>query len=680
MAFKKWVLLKEDKELSSILSEELGISQFASSILVNRGHSDYEEAVSFLTPDDYFASPFDMQDMKKAVERILTAVDSYESIFIYGDYDCDGITSTAALYTYLNSMGADVHYYIPERNGEGYGLNCAALDKIKETGGSLVITVDNGITAVNEVEYGKTIGLDFVITDHHQPGDVIPGAAAVVNPHRRDCPCQFKDFAGVGVVFKLIAGLEDGDCSTALEYFADIFALGTIADVVPLVDENRTLVKYGLEAMKMTDNMGILALMEVAGVDQEKLDSRTVAFSLVPRINASGRMGSASLAVKLLLTEDYEEALKLANELNEYNNLRRSDEGAILEEIEEELKKDKNALNRRVIIEKGENWNHGILGIVAARLVERYGKPVMLMCRDGEYLKGSARSVGEFHIFKALSSSSEFLTQYGGHKLAGGFSLEADNFESFREAVESYAEKVFDIMPVAELTLDKRVQAGELTLDNIKSLSVLEPFGAKNESPLFLLTGAILESIFPLSENRHLKLSLNFGGIRVQALYFGMSKERFPYTAGQALDIAAQIDVSSYNGRESLSVKVRDIRPAGFNQDKFLNAKAYYEKIRRGEEVLPKIMAISVPAREETGVVYKYLKQKGGYDNDIDFLYIELLKHNINYCKLRLILDILDELNLISVSPALNKIELKEVKGKVDLNSSKILTSLHKEG
>lgn len=676
MAFKRWVLLKEDKELASILAEELGITPFASSILVNRGHSDYEDAVSFLTPEDYFSSPFDMKDMRKATERILKAVDDYEKIYIYGDYDCDGITSTAVLYTYLNSMGADVHYYIPERNGEGYGLNKTALDFIKNEGGSLVITVDNGITAVDEVKYGSELGLDFVITDHHQPGETIPNATAVVDPHRRDCPSAFKDFAGVGVVFKLIAGLEEGDTTAALEYFSDIFALGTIADIVPLVDENRTLVKFGLEAMKITDNMGLRALMEVSGVDLEKLNSRTVAFSLVPRINASGRMGSASLAVKLLLTEDYDEALEIAKSLNDYNTVRRSDEAVILSEIENELSLDKNALNRRVIIQKGEDWNHGILGIVAARLVERYGKPVLLMCREGESLKGSARSVGDFHIFKALSAASKYLTQYGGHKLAGGFSLNASDFDDFVSAIENFAEEQFDIMPGLELTLDKRISLNELTMDNIKSLSVLEPFGAKNEAPTFLIAGARLESVFPLSENRHLKLGFSFGESKIQCLYFGMSTDRFSFSVGQTLDIAAQIDVSSYNGRESLSVKIKDLRPSGFNQDKFLNAKAYYEKIRRGEDVSKKIMAIAVPTREEAVVVYKFLRQKNGYDNDIDFLYIELMKHNINYCKLRLALDILDELNLIKLSPSLNKIELCEVSGKVDFNSSKILASL----
>ncbi len=678
MAFKKWNILKQDKEMSKILADECGVTEFVASILVNRGHTTYEDAMQFLTLGDSFASPFDIKDMKKASGRIKQAVDNFEKIYIYGDYDCDGVTSTAVLYTYLSSIGADVYYYIPERDGEGYGMNKTALKEIHDDGASLVITVDNGISAIDEAIYASELGLDLIITDHHQPGTVLPQAFAIVNPHRQDDLSDFKFLAGVGVAFKLIAAMEDGDYNVALESFGDLVAIGTIADIVPLIDENRSIVKHGLQSLKISNNIGLLALTQVAGINLDKITAQTVAFSIVPRINAAGRMGSAGLAVQLLLSEDHEEALEIAMKMDALNKERQAKEQEIIQDIEDMMSKDKTLLTNRVIMLKKDDWNHGIIGIACSKLIERYGKPVMLMTLEDGMLKGSARSIGEFHLFKALSANASLLQKFGGHKLAAGFSLKEEDFEAFKQGIEEYAYEFHDMMPQNTLNIDKQLSPNELTVEQINELSYLEPFGSRNEPPLFLIKNAVLNSATPLSENKHQRINITVDGVTVNALYFGMSSDRFFYKKGDIIDVVVNADINVYNDKESVSLKIKDIRPSGFTEGKFFAAKSYFEKIKRSEEVSKNIIAHSTPTRDEIAVVYKMLKANNGYNNDIDCLYLQLLEFNLNYCKLRIILDILDEVGLIVLSPSLNNIKICEVTKKVDLNSSLLLQRLTK--
>jgi len=676
VAFKKWSIPKENNELVKILADECNVSELVSVILVNRGHSSYNSAQKFLSLEDEISSPFDIKDMQKAVDRIGLAVDNFDKIAIYGDYDCDGITSTTMLYTYLSSIGADVIYYIPERDGEGYGLNKAAIKSLSDEEVSIIITVDNGISAIDEADYAHKLGIDLVITDHHQPQDTLPNAIAIVNPHRKDCNSSFKDLCGAGVVFKLIAALEDSNYQAVLESFADIVAVGTIGDIVPLVEENRALVKYGLEMLKISNNIGLQALMEVCGVKPESLTAQTVAFTLVPRINAAGRMGSASLAVKLLLCEDHNEALELAKRLDELNKQRQAEELSILSDIEHMIEQDKTILTDRVIILHKEDWNHGIIGIVCSKIIERYGKPNMLMTSEGSKLKGSARSIGEFHLFKALSANSKYLMQYGGHKLAAGFSLHKDDFDELKQGIENYARENFDLMPQYSYNIDKILRSNEITVENIKSLSSLEPFGAKNEQPIFLIKNATIESITPISTDKHQRLSLNVDGTKLSALYFGMSSDHFLYKIGDRVDIVVNADLNEYNNNISVSLKIKDIRPSGFTQDKFFAAKGYYEKIVKKEQVSKNIINISTPTRDEIAKVYKLLKSTNGYNSDIDSLYIKVMQYDINYCKMRIILDILDELGLINLSPLLTSISINEVLQKVDLNQSSLLQRL----
>lgn len=669
MPFKKWNIAKADPAVVRTLTEECGVSELVASILAGRGYTSGEEAARFLGSGAELSSPFEIRDMEQAADRVRRAIDESEKITIYGDYDCDGVTATAMLYSYLSSVGAEVEYYIPQREGEGYGLNRDAVREIAENGTRLLVTVDNGISAIEEAKYVRELGMELVITDHHQPGGLLPVAEAVVDPHRKDDSCGCKDLAGVGVAFKLIAALEDGDCRTALEYFADIAAVGTIGDIVPLLGENRVLVSAGLRALSMTDNFGLLALMEVSGVKPETVTAQNVAFSLVPRINAAGRMGSADLAVHLLLAETPEEAQECAAEMDARNKERQQKEQEITADVEAMISTDRSLLDGRLLVLKNEKWHPGIIGIVCSRLMERYGKPVLLMTGE-ELLTGSGRSLGDFHLFEALSANAHHLVKFGGHKLAAGFSLKAENFEAFRQGMEEYALLHFDLMPRYTLNLDKVLLPGDLTVDQMDSLSVLEPFGAQNETPLFLLKGAVLESVTPLSGNRHLKLGLKYGGMSVPALCFGMSPDRFFYRPGQIVDLAVNADVNEYNGRRSVSLKMRDIRPGNFAQDKFFNAKGYYEKLRRNEPVLPAIAARSLPAREETIRVYRFLQSRKGYAGDLDCLYAELMTADINYCKLRILLDILQEAGLIEISPLQNGVCLLPPGEKADLDQT----------
>ncbi len=678
MAIKKWNIPKENKELTKILAQECGVSELVASILVNRGHSSYLSATRFLGNEGEIASPYDMKDMQEAVDRIRQAVDDFEKIAVYGDYDCDGVTSTAILYTYLSSIGADVMYYIPERDGEGYGMNKEALKKLADEEVSLIITVDNGISAINEANYAKQLGIDLVITDHHQPSETLPKAVAVVNPHRKDCKSPFKELCGAGVCFKLIAALEDGDCQSVLESFGDLVAVGTIGDIVPLVEENRALVKYGLQMLKMSDNIGLHALMEVAGLKVETLTATNVAFSLVPRINAAGRMGSARLAVQLLLSESEQEAHELAVKLDECNKMRQAEEQTILNDVEQILTHHKELLDKRVLILHKEDWNHGIIGIVCSKLISKYGKPVMLMTSEGSKLKGSARSIGEFHLFKALTANSELLLQYGGHKLAAGFSLHKDDFDAFSQAMEEYARKYFDLMPQYTYQVDKVLSANEITVENIQSLSALEPFGSTNEQPIFMLKQTTIESITPLSGDKHQKLMLNVDGTKMQALLFGVPSSHFLYQVGEMVDVVVNADINEYNNNLSVSLKIKDIRVSGFEQDKFFAAKGYYEKIIKNETVKANILQSATPTREDIATIYKLLRSNNGYNNDLESLYIKTLNYNINYCKMRVIISILDEVGLIELSSPSNHIKMSEVGKKVDLNQSKLLQRLSK--
>lgn len=678
MSIKQWKLNHISAEKSRILSSEYDLPPLVSDVLVGRGLDTPQAVEDFFSADSDFFDPFSILDMDRAAERILQALERDEKIAVYGDYDCDGVTATAILYQYFVSIGANAVYYIPERDGEGYGLNAAAVQSLSEQGVGLIVTVDNGISAVAEVNLVKRLGMDIVITDHHQPGDTLPDAAAVVDPHRKDCGSPYRYLCGAGVALKLVAALEDGNMDSAVEYFGDLAAIGTIGDVVPLTGENRKLVKRGLQMLQNTENMGLNSLLQLAGLEDKTLTAENVAFGIVPRINAAGRMGSARLAMELLLCESEEEAADLAQKINDLNKQRQQQEIFIMEDIERLLSEHPEKLKERVLVLAGENWHHGVIGIVSAKISERFSKPNLLISVDGKEATGSARSFGEFSLFKALTSCSSLLTKYGGHKQAAGFSLPTENIEGFSREINRYAREYFDEMPRYTYVIDRTLTAEEMTVENIEQLELLQPFGAENQSPVFLVKQLKVSAITPLSDNKHIKITFETEHKKsFQGLYFGMSTDRFCFEIGNTVDLVASVGINEYNGRKSVSVKIKDIRPSDFPESQFFSAKTAYEKITQGEPVDSRLKGRILPSRDEIAFLYQLLKKNRGFHQDVELLYIKIMETKLNYCKFRFVLDILNELRLIELSPLGNDITVPEQVQRVDLNNSGILQRLN---
>ncbi len=676
MSLKKWKINQIDKQASLRLSQETGCDEFLCDILVSRGITTFEKMQQFFDADLTLEDPFALIDMDVAVERIKTAIEQGEKIAIYGDYDCDGVTATVILYSYLDFLGADVTAYIPKRIEEGYGMNVGAIDELAKQGVSLIITVDNGISAIKECEHANSLGIDVIVTDHHQVGDVLPDAVAVVNPHRKDCPSAFKQLCGAGVAFKLITALEDGDYEAMLENYGDLVAIGTIGDVVTLTGENRVLVKRGLEMLQNTENQGLLALIEASGLLGKELTAQSVAFAVAPRINAAGRIGDAQDAVKMLLCDAPDEAYELATKICAYNQQRQNLEKEIMLEIEKQIADNPKKLNNRVLVLWGENWHHGVIGIVSARVVEKYAKPAILLCVDGQYACGSARSFGEFSLYHALLSCEDLLVRYGGHKQAAGMMLEVSNLEQFETAINEYARKNFPTMPSPELEVDMSIKPSQITVENIEKLDALEPFGTDNQLPLFVVEGATITSISPLAENKHIKIGIKCGSANLQAIYFRMSTDKFMFSIGQMVDIVANIDINEFRGNKSVSIKVKDIRPTGFVENQYFSAKAVYENLLRKEPIDAKYYDKIIPNRDEFALVYRVLKTSNGYNNDIDYLFYSFADKKINYCKFCIILNVMQEMKLVTVSQLKDSIKLLPAEQKIDLEASRLLTKL----
>ncbi len=677
MSIKKWRLPQPVNEQAAVLSEALGLPQHICAILAARGHEDPQEAEEFLQGLDSLPDPYSMKDMDRAVERICQAVENGEYIAVYGDYDCDGITSTALLYSYFQDVGAKVMYYIPDRDEEGYGLNTMAIDRLHSLGVELIVTVDNGISALEEIAYASELGMDVVVTDHHQPREILPKAVAVVDPHRVDCEYPYKSLCGVGVAFKLICAME-GDLggTELLEYLSPLVALGTIADVVSLTGENRAIVKAGLRSIAETENVGLKALMELAGISSRKLDSTTVAFGIVPRLNAAGRIGKADLAVQLLLTDDPDEAMEIAAEINGYNETRKDLVDDIIHDIDTMTAADPSLLEQRVLIICGEGWHHGVIGIAASKMVDRYSKPCLLITKEGEEARGSARSVEGYSMIKAISRCSAWLTRYGGHDQAAGLSLRSEDVAEFRQAMLDDAKEQFDLMPVDELTIDVIMEPEQINLHSVEQFQHLEPFGCGNEAPVVMISGCRIDAIYPLSEDRHIRLRLNSGGKVFQALYFGMSSRRFPYMPGDVIDLAASLDTNEYNGEVSVSVKIKSVRPSGIPQDRLVVGRQYYEKIRRQEAITEKIRDYVTPNRDDVALIYRYLKQVKAFPFGYDQLWCRL-GGKLNYCKMRLCLDIMEELSLLCRQEGeMTVLSLPAKPAKADLEQSGILQKL----
>lgn len=669
MSYKKWVINEADKEKASHLSEQLNIDAFIAFLLVSRGVDNELTATEFLSDSSRFSSPYSFKDMDKAVKRINTALDEGEGICVFGDYDCDGVTATALLYTFLQAMGGNVTYYIPNRLTDGYGMNFDAIDKIKENHTDLIITVDNGIASIDEAEYIYSKGMQLIVTDHHQIGDKLPRAEAVINPHRKENDLVFRDFAGVGVAFKLACALYAGDIEELVSMFADYVAIGTIGDMVSLMSENRTLVKEGLKLINEDSKIGISALKKIANSNNNNFSSYDVAFQLCPRINAAGRMDSADIAMKLLISDDEDDATFRASQLNVENEHRHEVEDNIAKDIVSIIEKDKSYNEDRVIVVAGNNYHKGVIGINASHIVEQYGKPAIVIGIDDEgNATGSARSVEGFNIYDALSSCSELLNHFGGHPLAAGMSLEAKNISAFRKAINDYAKKNYPVMPLQTIKLDCKLSPFYLNVDLVDNLSVLEPYGASNSQPIFGLFNMTLASVMPIGDGKHIRLEAVKKGKNIRMVKFKTTVDEFPYKVGDSLDFAVKVSKNLFKGKTYLSTQIVDCRKHGIDIDKYYLEKNDYELFLLGNKNKTQLY----PTRDICSVVYRYLKRNGGYKYQIDDLYFELAAY-VTYGQLCFALEAFEEAGLITRS---NAITVNEVKTKTDLDKTNVLKVL----
>lgn len=562
---KIWRLAKPDKALQEILSEQLDISKVVAQILINRGITTFEEASAFLNADiKSLHNPFLCKDMDKAVHRILAAIDNNEKILIYGDYDVDGITSTTLLLKYLRHLGAQVEYYIPDRSDEGYGLNIPALQRAIEAGFNLVITVDCGISAVEEVDYANRLGLDIIVTDHHEVPDILPAALAVIDPKQSDCQYPFKDLAGVGVAWKLGQALmlEKGLPAHEGEKMLDIVTLGTIADIVPLVGENRVLVKMGLQTLSQTANIGIQALLTAAGLNDKEISAYHIGYTLAPRLNAVGRIGNARVGVQLLLTDSASEAMEIALSLNKENEKRQAIEAKILEEAQLLVESNYDQERGRVIVLASENWHPGVVGIVASRLVEKFHRPTILICLQDGIGKGSARSIPGFDLYDALNYCGDYLVKFGGHKQAAGLTIEAEKIPVFYEAIDNYARtNLAEEYLVPQVTLDAEVDLHQVNQDLISEIELLSPFGHHNPSPVFVCRQAsVMEFREVGKDSNHLKMKVSGYNSTVDTIGFQLGEWAGKLNKKDHIDLAFVPEINVWQGRTSIQLKLKDIK------------------------------------------------------------------------------------------------------------------------
>ncbi len=670
MKRKQWFVLPSDKELTADIAEQYDIEPFLAHLLVSRGITDETEIEDFCFGEGMLTDPFELRDMDKAVERINEALSKGEKIAVYGDYDADGVTAAALLTLYFKSLGVEVLTYIPDRNAEGYGLNMKAVKSLSEEGVQLIITVDNGISAFKEAQYIKELGMDLVITDHHKATSEIPEAVAVVNPHRPDCPSSYKDFCGVGVAFKLICALNEGDDEEMLSRYADIVTVGTIGDVMSLTGENRKIVKAGLELINKGENAGLAALKEVSGVKDKTLSSTSVAFSLVPRINAIGRMSHAQKALELLLCEDKEQALILAREIDVSNALRQEKEREIIEEVRKQIEQNPEILNQRLLIFSGENWHGGVIGIVAARLVSAYGKPCIVITDDGREAKGSARSIDGFSLYDAVSSAKNLLEHYGGHVLAAGFGMKSENLPAFKQAMYEYAKTVE--MPFAQNIIDCKLRAEVVDADILPLIASLEPFGQGNPQPVFGLFGVEITAIQPIGGGKHLRLTVRKNGSTVTAVFFGETVSDFPYQIGDRVDLAVRLERNEYMSQVKVGVYIKDIRMSGTDDLRYLKSVRLYEKLMRKEVLTKKQAQYLQITRDEIAEVYRYIKKCGEWKGDFDVLCYRLGDDGASACKVLTAIEVLSELGILRKDK--DAVYLNDTAKKVNLEDSALLS------
>lgn len=698
----KWNVLVQDEKLTAALSSDLKIDGLCARLLINRGYGDAESARAFMQKSDvFFNNPFLMKDIDKAVAIIKSALENEEKITIYGDYDVDGVTAVSVLYMYLREHGGNVDYYIPTRDGEGYGLNTAAFDSIKQHGTDLVITVDTGITAIDEVRYAKSIGMKVVVTDHHECRPELPEADAVVNPKRPDCGYPFKELSGVGVVFKIICALEL-DFVNGGEYnlytikdmckrYIDIVTIGTIADVMPLVGENRIIVHLGLGMLQNVHHVGIRALFRASGIiggtSPKKITSSTISYTIAPKINAVGRISSAERAVKLFLTDSPAKADIIADELCAINRERQELENVIYKDAFEQIGSVYKPGEDSVIVLSSNSWHHGVIGIVASRLTEKFGVPSVLISFEGATPdengnivgKGSVRSVKGINIVEALASCSDILTKFGGHALAAGLSVEEKNVDELRRRLNEYIKNA-DRETERSMMLDVEAEITEknVTEATAESISLLEPYGAGNPVPLFVLRGAKITELTVLSGGKHTKMMLSRGDREMYAVIFGNNLSSEGFIVGDEVDIVCSIDINEFRGNKNVQLIIRDIDRSASDKKRIWDEFAAVEAALRAPATID---SADKPQRDDFVKVYTSLKD--AESENVDLRVLAQSFPELSYIKLAVIIEALGEAGIIDVSGEtarafLKKIKINKVDKKTDLSQTPIMKELEK--
>lgn len=671
----KWIVKQQEEKTVAQIREKFSLGDASARVLYNRGLYDAEKIEKFFDIGiSRLHDPFLLPDMSKAKDRIDRAVKNGEKITVYGDYDVDGITSVVLLYKYLKNVGADVCYYIPDRTEEGYGLNTSAIESIAEGGTSLIITVDTGTTALDEVEQAKKIGIDIVVTDHHECKPELPDCVAVVNPKRNDSEYPFKELAGVGVIFKVVCALI-GDVNEAFDRFGDIVAIGTIADIMPLVDENRSLVSLGLERLRKHPGFGIKALLEASGGNKHgQVNAGTIAFQIAPRINAAGRIGDPKMSVDLLLADSYEEASVLAEGLCEENRMRRQLESDIISDVEKMIA-NRNP-NDKIIVAGSENWHHGVIGIVASKIVEKYNLPCILMCFDGNKAKGSARSIKNVSMFDLLTKASKHLEKFGGHEMAAGLTLARQDFDAFVEDITKIANSIITeemMIPIKEAECE--ISFDEMSLETVYELEKLEPFGTGNPTPYFALRDLQITDILAVGAGVHLKITFSYDGRSFTGMLFGTKPQDFDFAVNDNVDIIFSMSENYFNHKSSLSLSIKAIKLSEQQEREEKESEYKYNKFLK-DGIFENEAKIS---RKEFSSVYRYLRRLYVNANQTVYMPHALARtlimrglKDMNFFRIMLCLDVLSELGIVEyVYNKKVEIIFKDTENKKNLADSK---------
>ena len=687
MKMKRWVTAKPNLETVRSLARSCGFTPLAAAALCARGIDTPEAARAFLETDPAkLHDPMLLPDMAKARDIIRRAIEQGKKIAVFGDYDVDGVTSTCVMTRVLRSLGADVRHYIPDRLSEGYGLSMGAMDRLAQDGIGLIVTVDSGVSAFEEIARARELGMEVVVTDHHECREELPDANAVVNPKRADSIYPFAELAGVGVAFKLASALAgDGQQRAVLEQYADLVALGTVADVMPLVGENRIIVAAGLRRMAETQNVGLSMLLHESGQQGKRLTASTISFILAPRINAAGRLGHADMAAELFLTDDPRRAQTLAMALCEQNKQRQATENQILEQALQKLRREYDPLEDQVIVLAGEDWHHGVIGIVSSRICDRYACPTVLIALEDGIGKGSGRSVKGFNLYEALCDSAPLLERFGGHELAAGLTIREENIQQFHENMEVWAREHVnpqELMPI--LHIDCPIAPEFISTEATRGLDVLEPFGMGNPQPVFSMCDLLVEEITPISSDRHVRLTLSKDGQTYTAMLFGTGQGGCGFAQGNYVDAAFCLEINEYRGRCSVQLVIRDIQLSTCEvmaDQKILNL---YNRFMSDGALTAREARVLLPERRDLVAVWRHIlsRSEDGWlsvpDGALSRRVSWESRREINIGKLLVCLDVFSESRLLSYhfrEGQLN-IVLKHIEGKADISKSVVLKTL----